>query len=112
MLEYCYYCDSCSDKKTTQTITSFVCNCGGTYRIERLNGYDPLTPYYSENMGKTPILVESRGHRRQLMKDRKIDIMPYKKNEYEGYRPLDNRGHKMTSLQYEKAQKKGFVIPK
>ena len=89
----------------------FICECGGEFKLDKsFNLYDPLTPYYSENLARTPILIESRSHRQALMKAHKVDIKPYKKQENEGYRPWIN-GHRMTEHQYQMAQRKGFVHP-
>lgn len=109
LLNYNYSCDKCYDKKNSQTLESFICKCGGEFKLERLNLYDPLTPYWSENMGRYPVLVESRSHRQQLMRERKLDIIPDKK--YDKPRVVRGKdGHKLSQHQIEVAQKKGFSI--
>jgi len=108
---YEYYCNKCGVKKIEEV--GFLCACGGEFKLAQgLNGFDPFTPYVSENMGKTPIWIESRSHREQLLKEKKLAILPYRKTESEGYRPIGKDGRKMTAHQYEVAQKRGLIMPK
>ena len=87
--------------------------CGGKAKIMgvKMGGQEPMTGYWCENLGPDPIYIESREHRRALMKAKKVEIMPYKKNEYTNYRPVVN-GHKITEHEYAKAQKRNFFQPR
>ena len=112
MLDFEYQCDRCGVTKRTKDLESFICKCGGEIKLKsKLNLFDPLTPYVSENIGPKPVVIESRQHRQRLMKERHLEIMPYKRNEYEGYRGVDKSGHKLTQHEHEVAQKRGLVLP-
>jgi hypothetical protein len=56
---------------------------------------------------RQPVWIENFKHLETILKEKKLYIPPYKKNEYEGYRPVVN-GHKMSEHEYQLAQKKGF----
>jgi putative FmdB family regulatory protein len=98
---------------TIEARDTIKCECGGA--VQRLiggvkNGLQPLTPYWSENMGKEPVFVESRSHRKQLMKERRLEIMPYKKIEINNH-PKDRSGHLMTQHEIDKSRRAGLILP-
>jgi putative FmdB family regulatory protein len=109
---YIYECLTC--KKEFETVSSVAdrnktkCECGGETKIliKNTNLYDPLTPYWSENIDKNPVYIESRSHRQKLMKEKHLDIMPYKK--FEVATAYDRNGHKMTQHEIEKSRTRGM----
>jgi putative FmdB family regulatory protein len=112
---YSVKCNSCGKEfesfSHVEKRNDIQCKCGGsiTIQIFRQNVQVPLefSPYWSENMSREPIYITSRSHRKQLLKEKKLDIIPYKKFD----RPKvvrDRRGHIMTDHEISKAQTLGM----
>lgn len=105
-LKFEYYCNKCGAKKVKRI--GFICCCGGEFKLSHgWNLYDPFHPYWSENIGKKSVYLESREQRRKLMKENNLEIMPYK--HIETAVPRDKQGRRMTQHEVDKMRWKNFV---
>lgn len=52
MIEFDYSCDSCGDMKTNITMDSFICQCGGQYRLydTSLGSPQEFEPHYAPEL--------------------------------------------------------------
>lgn len=50
MISFNYFCNWCGDKETSQTLESFICECGGEFKVEHQVYSSVFQPYYSREM--------------------------------------------------------------